>query len=237
MLRILFISFVAIAIGGCTSIRFFDLRANDLKIAEQQNIEIIELKSKSTIVVHNHCLSFSSSTDVGNALLANCTKELLGRDDLSPALKKYALTTYNNAIQNLIKINKSTSSKVQINLAQRSQLLVVNEIVAKEKGLNPITFGELGVAVILRKDNDQQGLNKYYPAEGIYSCKTILLENITIEDNLLVVNLTRKKERALLIGKNRYELKYSPSAAFLTLIENATIDDYSWLGFTEATQA
>jgi len=237
MLKVLLTSFIAFTICGCSSIRFFDLKANTIKIKEQQNIEIIELKSKSTVDIHNFCLSINSATDVGNALLAHCAKELLGRDDLSPALKKYALTEYNNTIQNLIKINRSTSSKVQINLAQRNQLLVVNEIIAKEKGLNPITFGELGVAVILRQDNDQQGLNKYYPAEGIYSCKTILLENITIENNLLVVNLALKKERELKIEKNRYELKYSPSAAFLTLIESATIDDYSWLGFTEATQA
>lgn len=75
-------------------------------------------------------------------------------------------------------------------------------------------FEELGVAVILRQDNDQKGLNRYYPAKSIYSSKTILLENITLDDSLLVANLTSKNEKESLIEKNEYELKYSPSAAF-----------------------
>jgi len=237
MLKVLLFAVLITSLSGCSSIRFFELQSEEAVITQQQNVELVSFKSKPTAIVHNHCLSVNRTTDVGNALLAHCSKELLSRNDLSLSLKKYALSSYSSSILKLIKLNQNVDSKVQINIEGNLDFLVVKNIIAKEKELSPVVFGELGVAIVVRQNNNQKGLGKYYPAEGIYSPRTLIIENIDFDGLRLKIQLSTKEQDYLLLGKNSYQLKRSPSAAFLALIENANIDDFSWLGFTNASQA
>ena len=227
-------------ISGCSSIRFFELEQRESEVSQQENAELVELDGLDklpTHLVHNQCLTINKYSDVGNALLAQCAQELLSRDDLSPSLKSYALTSYNSSILNLMRLNQSKGARVKVAIEEKGEYLIVNDIKVREKELIPSIYGELGVPIVVRESNSQQGLNKYYPAEGIYSSRTILFKSLKHDGQFITIKLSSHREKLTTIGKNYYPLKFSPGAAFLALIENATIDDFSWLGFTNANQA
>lgn len=240
MLKILLLTLLISFISGCSSIRFFELEPRESEISQQETAELIkldELDKLPTHLVHNHCLTINRYSDVGNALLAQCAQELLSRDDLSLSLKSYALSSYNRSILNLMRLNQSTKSKVNVAIEEKGEYLIVNDIKVREKELIPNIFGELGVPIVVRQKNSQKGLSKYYPAEGIYSSRTILFKSLEYDGQFITIKLSKSREKFTTIGKNYYPLKSSPGAAFLALIESATIDDFSWLGFTNANQA
>lgn len=240
MLKILLLALLMSLISGCTSIRFFELEPRGSEISQQEMVELVDLDDLNklpTHLLHNQCLTINKYSDVGNALLAQCAQELLRRDDLSLSLKSYALTSYNDSILNLMRLGQSKKAIVKVVIEEKGEYLIVNDIKVREKELIPSIYGELGVPIVVRENNSQQGLSKYYPAEGIYSSRTILFKSLEHDDQFITVKLSTRREKLTTIGRNYYPLKFSPGAAFLALIENATIDNFSWLGFTNANQA
>ena len=237
IMKLLFLIPFLVLLSGCSSARFFELNSGKLEILSQDNIDFVELITKPTSMVHNYCLSINRNTDIGNANLAYCSNELLSRDDLSLSLRNYALNSYNSSIRNLVKLKSVVGTKVRVSIEAKNEFIIVKDISVKEQELIPEIYGELGVPVVVRQENSQKGLDKNYPAEGIYSSRTLLLESLDYNGELITIKLSIKQKKAISRGKNSYQLKHSPGAAFLALIENATIDNFSWLGFTNPSQA
>lgn len=236
---------ITFLVTGCSNSRFYTKQttAPDLK-KDTRKVLLQDLTLLSTIEVHNNCLSQSKSTDVDLVLQLYCSSELLTRHDLSAPLKKYAIRFYNNALFSLLKMNEGQSgrrSKVSFIGNIPKEFIFSSEMNALEPRLQPKIFGDIGVPVVTFRENTAKGLDLYYPLEGIFNSASIVASEIKAIDDKYHIHVEtiafNDNEKVIVFGNQSYSLKHSSGAAFLSLLEQANIDDFSWLGFVSPTQA
>ncbi|GAA5143211.1 esterase/lipase family protein [Thalassotalea piscium] len=230
-------------LASCSSSRFVEYQNSNEIIGKGGNVQLVDLAAFSTQEVHTYCLSLPKLTDVGLGQLIHCTKTLLGRNNLSSNLRNYAISNYNYAIYHLLKNgNDGASSEGRVTLihSNLNHFIFSEEMLAKDPSLQPKIFGELGIPVVFSRDNQQVGLDRYAPLEGVMKDATLIVSDIKIRKKRFEVMLDLQfysNHSNLMIGTNQYLLRHSPGAAYLALIEKADIDDYNWLGFVSPKQA
>lgn len=244
-MRLPYFVLIAFLVTGCSNSRFYTKQTitPDVK-RETRKVSLQDLTLLSTVEVHNNCLSQSKSTDVGLVLQVYCSSELLTRHDLSAPLKKYAIRLYNNALFNLLKMSDSqggSRTKVSIFWNIPNQFIFSSEMNALEPRLQPKISGDIGVPIVTFRENTTQGLDLYYPLEGIFNSASIVAREIKAVDGKYQIHFesiaSNDNERVIVFDNQSYSLKHSSGAAFLSLLEQANIDDFSWLGFISPTQA
>ncbi|ASP49439.1 esterase/lipase family protein [Cognaticolwellia beringensis] len=235
---------VTALLTSCSSSRFFDYHTANVAInnavIDASLPDLAELTAKD---LHGYCLSTTKNTDVGLISLLHCANELLGRENLSQPLRNYAIASYNQALYSLVKLDKEDGlikNSVTLHYANPSHFTFSEEMFAIDSRLQPKIFGQLGIPVVSSRENKQIGLDKFAPLEGVMKGATIILVGIKVRADIfeLVLELQFHHEGSdIKIGDNTYSLKHSPGSAFLALIEQANIDQFSWLGFISPSQA
>lgn len=235
---------LVLLLTSCSSARFFKHQA--AKISVKKAIvyaQLPNLAALTTDQLQQHCQSLPSDSDMGLVLLVHCSNQLLSRNNLSQATRQYALSSYNNALYKLIKIDNQprfSTDRVILQYTNLAKFTFNQEMTALDSRLNAKTFGQLGVPIVTNRSNSQTGLDHYYPLEGISRAGTIIMTDIQAQGlsyKLTLEILTAQDNTAVKLGANQYSLRHSPGSAFLALIEKATIDDYNWLGFVSPAQA
>jgi len=235
---------VTALLTSCSSSRFVEYHT--AKVAINQAVtdaSLPDLTELTTKELHIYCLSTGKDTDIGLVLLLHCAKELLSRDDLSQPLSNYAIASYNQALYSLVKVDKAgtlSKNSVTLDYANPRHFTFSEEMLAIDSRLQPKVFGQLGVPVATSRENTRIGLDKYAPLEGVMKGATIILADIKVRADIfeLALELLFHHDNAnIAIGDNSYVLKHSPGSAFLALIEQANIDQFSWLGFISPSQA
>ena len=236
--------FLVISITSCSSARFFKQTNPKLAVINESGAaELPNLTDFSTDALYEHCLLLPKSTDIELVLLTHCTKELLSRDDLSPMYRSYGVSTYNFALYTLVTTDKKLSDikkKVTLNYSRPINFTFSDEMIAIDNRLKPKFFGEIGIPIVTNRNNQQLGVEVYYPLEGILRDATIVMTQVKIQGDSFKVSLDilfHNDKSTIEIGSNNFLLRHSPGSAFLALIEKANIDDYNWLGFVSPSQA
>lgn len=235
---------IIIAVTGCSSNRFFK------KLSENETIDSVLAYAVLPNVEHlndkkleQHCQNQNQKNEIGLVLLLHCSEALLSRTNLSAEIKHNALTFYNDALYKLLstRLGKQTNN-VYLTLppGATENVLFAREMQAQELSLTPKVFGDVGVGVVYKRNNSGLGQDKFKPLEGEYFASTLLVESIVANGaryEIILKQFSAKRKHTVMFGNNHFEVLRVPGAAFLALIENATIDDYSWLGFTSPSEA
>ena len=242
LLRPLLLILVASMLGACSTVRFVEIQQGESNLTQTPGYIVLPpIDDKSTPELHGHCLSLDKTSDIGVALLLRCTQTLLARNDLSTPLKAFAIKEHNNSLLSLVKAKPELdSSLLEISFTGPENFVLVNDMQVKDDPLRPVTFGKVGLAAVVKRQNQLNAADQFYPLEGIYRPHVIYLENIELNGLVLRVKLKVEhidQPRKATFGANELALKYSPGAAYLALLEAANIDDFSWLGFTNASEA
>jgi hypothetical protein len=241
MLRLLLILAITMVLGGCSSARFLQFKEPQLHIRHALGYaKLPDLESLSLGALHSHCLNVSDDSDIGLVLSLQCAETLLASPQLNPNLKAYALNLYNDALYKLLKTNNSQSSLVSVAINGPKQFTFVSSLQAVEPRLAAKTFGELGLALVVKQQAPEVNKAKFYPAEGIYRAYNAKLASIAAQGLTYLVTIDIEplnSSKEVRFGDNHYALSYSPAASFLMLLEVATIDQFSWLGFISASEA
>lgn len=244
-MRLSYFVLIVFLVTGCSASRFYTKQTLNPDVEKDTRKALLqELTLFSTAEVHNNCLSQNKSTDVGLVLQLYCSSELLARHDLSKPLKKYAIQLYNNSLFSLLKMGESQQGcqpKVSVVQNGSSQFVYSKEMNALESRLQPNIFGEIGVPIVTFRENTTKGLDLYYPLEGVFNSASFVVSEIIVKGDTYHINVEtipfNDSNKVITFGTQPYSLKHSPGAAFLHLIEQANIDDFSWLGFVLPTQA
>ena len=231
---------------GCSNSRFVHQVSPSVNIIKGYNALILQsFTSLNTATVEEYCRSLSDDTDYYLVDRLHCANELLSRRNLSSKQQQFALFSYNDSLHKIIRAQHSgllQSKKITISYHTFEQFTFAQDITALDIRLTPTIFGEIGIPVTIQRDNTKTGLDKYLPLEGILESASITLSNIeTFEDKeslhiTLQINHDFSKNQ-IILGNNNYTIRRSPSSAYLSLIEQADIDEYSWLGFVSAAKA
>lgn len=242
--------FLSTSLSGCTAYRFVEERYFMPKIASEEgmaNLPSVQALNNQQLVDMCHLTASNNAiapSDFALVLQVYCAAELLQRKQLSPAHSADALQIYNTGLYTLMKAHQQglfTDERITVEYNTSVPFTFSLDLAAVDPRLQPRIFGELGVAVVTRRTNQQQGLDLFQPLEGIYRSANVTLKQIKlVDDDSYVIRLHLApvdKAKATYMGNNAFIKKYSPASAFLSLIENADIDDFNWLGFVTAAEA
>lgn len=239
-----------ICLTGCSGHKYLELMTSET---------ITEYQGKQT----NHIESWPQSTTASllrdcnknapkNALTAvnilSCNNELLGRDGLTLQQQNQALNNYNQALSIVLTFafQQSDTEHLKIkldsldNTYKPEQLTLLSELQVLDTKLQYRVFGDIGVLAIGKRKNKQKHDDKFYPLEGIFRSVNFLYKSARQERNQLTIHLTFavvSEPTYINKGAHRYTQKYSPAAAYLELIENANIDQFSLVGLVRAAKA
>lgn len=199
----------------------------------------------STIKVEKYCRSLSDVSDYHLVESLHCANELLSRRGLSSALQQFALQSYNNSLNKLIRAQRSgllQNEKIIISYDNPEQFTLAQDIIALDTRLTPSILGEIGIPITIERNNTETGSDKYLPLEGIFEDAGITLSSFELFEDKKLLHITLQvhcasTKKLVTLGSNDYTIRHSPSSAYLSLIEQADIDNYSWLGFVSAAQA
>ncbi|WP_139175555.1 esterase/lipase family protein [Colwellia chukchiensis] len=230
---------------GCTTSRFAKLQSASVNIVQANDpAQLPVLITFNTLELESYCRTLPATTDFGIVALLQCANELLSRADLSAQQRDFALSAYNRNLTLLVKAEHAgrlAKDRVLIHYENLVPFSFVDDIVALDKRLTPAITGEIGLAITTSRDNTQTGLDIYFPLEGVKQSATILLKNITLQqEKTLRISVEIKASNdnnVINLGDNKYQIRHSPAAAYLDLLEQANIDDYNWLGMVSPTQA
>lgn len=241
MVRLFFIIAIFIMLNGCSSGRFLQLNDQQPQISNALGYAVLpNLAPLSLGALHSHCLSVSDDTDIGLVLSLQCAQTLLARPQLPSNLKTYALNLYNSSLYKLLKSDPTQLNLVSVAINGEKQFTFVSNLLPLEPRLAAKTLGELGVALVVKKQQPDNPKAKFYPEEGIYRAYNAKLKTIETQGLTYLVTIDIEQQnntKEISLGNNRYALSYSPAASFLMLLEDATIDQFSWLGFVSASEA
>ncbi|MFA0082991.1 esterase/lipase family protein [Vibrio breoganii] len=229
---------------GCSTSRFFELRPDKRVVEHELSVPPLpNLTDLTTSEVKSYCLSLPQYLDIALVLLVRCSQELLSRNDLNESSRSYAISAYNDALFALTTADRQqTDSKNRVELIYPTSddFIFSDKIIAIDDRLKPAFFGDIGIPIVLNRENKRRGLDIYYPLEGIAQDATIVMTNVQKQNDTFKVTLDiliNDNVSTIAIGSNHYALKHSPSSAYLTLIEKANIDEFDWLGFVSPSEA
>ncbi|WP_395345117.1 esterase/lipase family protein [Ningiella sp. W23] len=93
--------------------------------------------------------------------------------------------------------------------------------------------GEMGVPVVAYRKNFGVTADKHYPQEGLFHPASISLERVEFADEAIEIDLrlVHTNKEYIRLEQEEYAVRFSPNAAYLVLVENATLDDLRFQGF------
>ncbi|MCL1148834.1 esterase/lipase family protein [Shewanella ulleungensis] len=186
---------------------------------------------------------------INNSIIAlSCANTLLTRNNLSTQEKNQAVELYNHSLQQLVNLvlQQRTLDNLVVkvnglNLAkQKHRLVLTSAFNILEPRLKVTEFGELGVLAIRERDNTKKGQDKFYPSEGIFRSVNFQFDSLTVHNGKYVLKLHAAELSSatdITKGNNQYQQKYSPAAAYLSLLQKADIDNFSVIGVIHAAKA
>jgi pimeloyl-ACP methyl ester carboxylesterase len=247
--QLILLSLLLFAISGCSSSQYYNTVQIDT-ILERDSSQLGKLSSWSNQSIHalfEQCFTVQIQSVWSAANVLSCNNELLGRPDLDEIQRRDAINHYNQALSTLVKLALQKTKSQHLNITLKTldeayaveQFLLLSEIQVLDEKLQFKEFGELGVLAIAERRNTQKGQDKFYPLEGIFRSVNFLFDSISYTNNAATINLTYQVLSAptyISKGENSYVQKYSPSAAFLGLIEKADINGLSLLGLIQAAK-
>ena len=244
--RCLFTAILVISawLSGCSSSRFFSVLDNiPLFGRAAPELSQLDMLPADIEALFNHCNGLGESTYFDWVLQLQCSAALLEHEGLTATHKGYALGQYNHAIDSLMRAARSDEPLpkwLTVSADLPDGFLFVDDMQPLDTRLSPVVVGELGVPIVHRRVNTGRDIDTFYPLEGIFTSLTITFSHIERRGEQLILHLAARSTdgtATLKLAHNTYQLRNSPGAAYLALLEAANIDDYSWLGFVSADKA
>lgn len=229
---------------ACSNHNFYHQKTDTIPLSNAYGYGVLpDLSGFTQKQLRRHCESQDRTTILGVTLLLHCTKTLLGHTQLSNQNRQFALKHYTNAIEQLFQHIDKPHNLVQVNYSGPRNIFLVSNMVPNEERLYPKVFGELGSAAVSWQNNKADNLaniDPNYPLEGKFFSYSIYVSDITLQGLRLHVSLQAtpvSTHQIANFGENHYTFRYSPAAAYLGLLQVADINNFSWLGFTNAEKA
>lgn len=241
-----------LCISGCSSTRFIHYSNNTPALRySTSNYGMPNWQQLNVDEIYQYCLEQDKLSFNGRVLLLACSNQLLSSKKLGKKHRAYALSTYNESLTALItpiidskQEQQITHGNLKINLIGKSsdheKTYLSSQLSVIDPSLHFKIFGEIGVSGVVFRQNTVEGLDTFYPQEGIFRPITFTFDSLTKKNNFWELNLKSHQTStvdSVNLADNSYQLKYSPSAAYLTLLEQANIDDLSWVGLINASSA
>ncbi|MDO6565992.1 alpha/beta hydrolase [Alteromonas sp. 1_MG-2023] len=176
-----------------------------------------------------------------NSLL--CTQALLSREDVSADERQFALKRNRAALMRLLTLRmsgKEDKAHFHTHLNLDQPIIFASRMRATEETLQPNILGEFGVAIVVREAATTALAQTYYPQEGTYSSYTLMFQGIKLDGNEVHITLDAQQihgRTTVRVGSNAYMARYSPSATYLALLNDATVGGLRWQGFVGTKQA
>lgn len=235
-----------VMLSGCgNTSRYFDALPNSLTLSVNQSPQFVtDFSHKSTDDLYNYCLGVvpQSTERLVNSIV--CTHALLARDDVSLSQRQFALGRHRNALMRLLILKLEgleDRAHLHTGLDLSVPIILASRIKAREPSLQPKVLGDYGIAVVVREndlhqqvDSTDNTLKSYYPQEGEFRSYTLMFDGIKVDGEEVLIKISKQpiNERTTIrVGRNAYLARYSPSAAYVALLNNSTIDAMSWKGF------
>ena len=230
--------------SACSSNDFYRENNNTTSLAPSYGYGFLpDLSLINTNGLFKRCQTQTMTNSLDIALTLHCTTALLSRQDITDKQKRTVLEKYNNATSILFSHRDKSDNLIQVKYTGPSNIFLVDDMSPTDERLSPKIFGEIGVAAVGRETNQREdgtSIDDNYPLEGRFSALSIYPTNISLSGLRIHIELTAKpvsNAQHILMGSQQYALRYSPSAAYLALLQNADIHNFSWLGFTTPQEA
>ena len=241
-------------LSACSSGRFIDFNPGEREAVldrSQAPFGLPDWGGADVATVYHQCLEIELEDISTAVLLAACSRELLSRHDVTEAQKVSGLERYNRALALIMDPLlgaggdlRLAAAGIQIKLATGlsadMQVLLNADFRPQDERLQFETFGEIGIAGVMARENRQSPSDEFYPLEGIVRPVTFTLGRIEHNGSgwqVLVDSHQLNEPRAMDLGRQSYALAYSPGAAFLVLLNQANIDELSWTGLVQPAAA
>lgn len=110
---------------------------------------------------------------------------------------------------------------------------LVENMRSKDPRLEIALTGEVGVPLVAYRPNLMVRADKHYPAEGLFHAASLVLESVEFGDEAIEIDLrlVDTDKEYVRYGSQEFAVRFSPNAAYLLLIENATLDKLTFTGF------
>ncbi|MFC3150352.1 esterase/lipase family protein [Litoribrevibacter euphylliae] len=240
---------------GCSSGRFIELIPSDETVLVHTNGTpylnpyLPVWKQLSSDEIKKQCFKHLDDKLLTHLLRTICAQELLSRSPISPLEKFGLLQTHNKNLsflvqQLLLKKGSLLHGNVRVtldtSLEERQQYFLTQHLKTLDNYLTIKDHGQIGVPAITYRSNTGYGRDPFYPKEGIFRNATFVMKSLTRSPagwHLTIQLQPMNHTKSLEIGNNRYQIAYTPAAAYLLLLEHANIDQFSWDGFFNAELA
>lgn len=204
---------------------------------------ISDFADKNTRELYWHCVTVLPQSTQGliNSLL--CTQALLGRQDANEGERLFGLKRNREALTRLLTLRiagKEGDALFHTHLNLDQPIIFAAGMQANESELQPQILGEYGVAVVVKALSLPPDEQAYYPQEGVYLNYTLMFTGIELDGDEVHITIDAQEVNSrttVQVGNNAYLARYSPSSAYLALLNDATIDGLSWKGFVGDSQA
>lgn len=241
-LAILF-SLLALGLASCSS-DYYKPRPPSLTLRLSDTPQYtLDYDAHTTRELYWGCVTVLPRSTEGliNSLL--CTQALLGRNDVSADERHFALKRHREALMSLLTLRmsgKEDEAHFHTHLNLDQPIIFASRMLPSEEALQPNILGEYGVAVVVREPATTEAEQTYYPQEGTYSSYTLMFQGIKLDGNEVHITLDAQKihgRTTVRVGNNAYMARYSPSATYLALLNDATVGGLRWKGFVGTKQA
>ncbi|MFC4700507.1 esterase/lipase family protein [Glaciecola siphonariae] len=255
-LRVSFAVLCILALSACTSVDFIDLGKDEtVNVSPDTKTVIINASSLfsglSDSDLYKLCVEMPEAAYSQFAAKLMCYQSVLARDNQTATRRELATAALNKLVGVVLSIHQSlppqeaTFGDLQIRLLNNhygyQHFYQVEKMRSQDPRL-PITIsGELGVPLVANRPNIGVLADKHYPAEGLFHGVSLVLERVEFGDEAIEIDLRLidTDKEYVRYAKQKYRARFSPNAAYLVLIENATLDDLRFTGFVnpEAVEA
>jgi hypothetical protein len=235
--------------SGCSSYKFLSFNKKQSKLSAEKLFSMADFSNTTKDDLYKMCLSLGRETLEDMVRLLACTNTLLAKDELSNQQQNFAIAEYNLSLNEIISrlINdmqqthyNSGNLSISFDTDLHGDIYLLSDLSLHDQELQFTVFGELGVAGVFARKNTTQGIDEYYPLEGVYRPINFSLSQLTKVGSKWQLEIASEillKPQSKIIGKNKYSLNYSPAAAYLVLVEHANIDQLSLTGMINPSQA
>jgi hypothetical protein len=256
ILRVMLVLVCFFMLGACTSTQFIDVgEAPAVNIRPDEQTVIIKTSSLfsglATSELIELCANMPESAYSQFAAKLLCYQSLLARPHLEQSTKQSAIASLNQLTALALSTYQSLSAEEAAYGDLRVRLLnnpfgyqefyQVENMRSRDPRLAINISGELGVPLVAYRPNLMVNADKHYPQEGLFHAASLVLERVEFADEAIEVDLRLIDTDKDLVqyAQQEYSVRFSPNAAYLLLIENATLDDLTFTGFInpEAVEA
>ena len=235
-------------LSACTSVEFIDVgEAPVSNIKPDKHTVIIETSTLFAGLSDEELLPLCSSmpeqaySQFAAKLL--CYQSALARDSFTSTERKHSIQMANRLVslalstyQNLSPEEASFGDlRVQVlnNPFGYQRFYQVENMVSRDPRLGIEVNGDLGVPLVAYRPNLMVTADKHYPLEGLFHAASLVLERVEFGDEAIEIDLRLidTDKEVVKYEQQEYSVRFSQNAAYLLLIENATLDDLTLTGF------